>query len=105
MKTFYGTDRNGNEYYDENSKVSDADGNIITGKIIFDNDDEAWFMNGKLHNEAGPAYTTESGDKYYMLYGAHINLEGITGKELEKVKREYPKLYNCIVQDLAERYL
>jgi len=43
---------------------------------VWPNGDKAWYLNGKLHREDGPAFEGANGDKYWWLNGERHREEG-----------------------------
>jgi hypothetical protein len=60
---------------------------------------------GYLHREDGPAVVQKNGICRFYLHGHQLDIEKYTGKDLLKVKKLKPLLYEAIVLYLAERVL
>ena len=61
----------GDEYWWLNGKLHREDGPAIE----YANGDKSWYLNGKLHREDGPAIEYASGDKCWWLNGKKVTEE------------------------------
>jgi hypothetical protein len=59
----------------DNSKIAKQINFVVT-----ENGTQKWFVNGKLHNQFGPAVITKDGEKNYYLYGQKYNKIGFKNK-------------------------
>ena len=60
----------------------------FTGCLIDDVNDIAWFKNGKIHREDGPAIEFAGGTKYWFLNGVRYNSEQDYKIAMRKIKLE-----------------
>jgi hypothetical protein len=54
--------------------------NNYTGIVKYFNGDKAWYLNGKLHREDGPAVIKPDGTKAWLLNGEYYRIDGPTNE-------------------------